>query len=75
MVTSNHRGVLACLVGLALALLLVGVVSGTLLRHMAQVTPIVMAAALLSRRPALGAYASFPIFVFWLFIVGLIWLS
>jgi hypothetical protein len=74
MAVSNHRVVLICLVGLGLALLLVGVVSGTLLRHVVQITPILIAAALLSRSPAWGAYASFPIFVFWIFIVSLIWL-
>ena len=60
--------------GLGVSLLLVGVVSGTVLRHVVQVAPIVMAAVLLVRRPAWGAYASFPIFLFWLFIVALIWL-
>ena len=74
MAISSHRIVLTCLVGLVLALLLVGVVSGTVLRHVVQVTPIVMAAALLVRRPEWGAYAAFPIFIFWLFIVALIWL-
>ena len=74
MTISSHRIVLTCLVGLGLALLLVGVVSGTLLRHVVQVTPIVIAAALVVRRPEWGAYASFPIFLFWLFIVVLIWL-
>ena len=74
MATPSHRIVLTCLVGLGVALLLVGVVSGTVLRHVVQVTPIVMAAVLLVRRPEWGAYASFPIFLFWLFIVGLIWL-
>jgi len=74
MAASRHRLVLPCLVGLGLALLLVGVVSGTLLRHVVQITPIMAAAVLLARRPAWGAYASLPIFLFWIFIVALIWL-
>ena len=74
MAISSHRIVLTCLVGLGVALLLVGIVSGTVLRHVVQVAPIVMAAVLLVRRPEWGTYASFPIFLFWLFIVVLIWL-
>ena len=74
MAISSHRIVLTCLVGLGVALLLVGIVSGTVLRHVVQVAPIVMVAVLLVRRPEWGAYASFPIFLFWLFIVALIWL-
>jgi len=68
------RVVLACLIGLGLALLLVGVVSGTLLRHVIQILPIGLAAAVLVRSPEWGAYASIPIFFFWIGIVGLIWL-
>jgi hypothetical protein len=59
---------------LALALLLVGVVSGTLLRHVVQIVPIVLVVALLRRRPALAAYAALPIFAFWLFVCVMIWL-
>jgi hypothetical protein len=66
--------VLRCLVGLALALLLVGIVSGTLLRHVVQILPIVAATAVLVRRPAWGAYAAMPLFFFWTLIVVLIWL-
>ena len=68
------RGVLACLGGLALALLLVGVVSGTLLRHVVQIVPILLAGAILTRRPALGAYTALPVFGFWLFVCVMIWL-
>ena len=74
MVSSAQRAVLISLTGLTLALLLVGVVSGTILRHIVQVLPIVVAAGVLSRWPAWGAYAAFPIFVFWIFIVVQIWL-
>ena len=64
----------ACLSGLALALLAVGVVSGTFIRHVVQILPIVMAAFVLQRRSAVGAYAALPLFVFWIAIVMLIWL-
>jgi len=59
---------------LALALLLVGVVSATFLRHVVQILPIVLVVGVLARRPAWGAYAAIPIFLFWTFIVVLIWL-
>jgi hypothetical protein len=64
----------ACLVGLALALLVVGGASGTLLRHVVQILPILPALIVLHRRPAWGAYAALAIFSIWLGIVVLIWL-
>jgi len=71
----HHRSiVMASLAGLAIALLVVGVVSGTVLRHVVQIVPIAAALALVSRRPAIGAFAALPIFIFWIFIVSLIWL-
>ena len=66
--------VVGCLIGLALALLLVGVVSGTVLRHVVQIVPIVLVLAVVRRRPEWGAYAAIPIFLFWTLIVILIWL-
>lgn len=63
-----------CLVGLAVALLLVGIVSGTILRHVVQIIPIVLTVGLIRKRPDVGGYAALPIFVFWTFIVVLIWL-
>lgn len=74
MQSTEQRIVRGCLIGLALALLLVGVVSGTVLRHIVQVVPIMVGLVLLARRPDLGAYAALPIFCFWAFIVVLIWL-
>ena len=72
--SSATRIVRICLVGLAVSLLLVGIVSGTLLRHVVQILPIAAAFALLSRRPPWGAVAALPIFVFWLLVMVLIWL-
>lgn len=74
MVNTNERVVLSSLVGLALALLVVGVVSGTLLRHVIQIVPIIAAILLFRRRADYLAYAALPLFAFWLFIVALIWL-
>jgi hypothetical protein len=64
----------ACLIGLALALLTVGLASGTVLRHIVQIVPIIVTLVLLARRPILGAYAALPLFIFWTLIVLLIWL-
>lgn len=74
MESSPQRIVRGCLIGLALALLLVGVVSGTVLRHIVQIVPIIVGLGVLARRPDWGAYAVLPIFIFWAFIVVLIWL-
>jgi hypothetical protein len=71
---TNTAYVRACLIGLALALLVVGVVSGTLLRHIVQILPIVLALVVLQRRAPWGAYAALPIFLFWTGIAILIWL-
>ena len=60
--------------GLAVALMVVGVVSGTVLRHVVQIVPILVASIVVRRRPAIGAYAALPIFIFWTLIVTLIWL-
>lgn len=58
---------------LVLALLLVGVVSGTLVRHLIQVTPaVVLLAAASALRPWLPSAAA-ALFAFWLFITSLIW--
>jgi len=72
--SGEHRIVQGCFVGLAAALLLVGVVSGTLLRHVVQIVPILLALIVLERRPQWGAYAAIPIFCCWTLIVVLIWL-
>lgn len=72
--SSNQRIVLVCLAGLGLALLLVGITSGTLLRHIVQLVPTVVALVLVMHRPSVGAYAAIPIFGFWIAIVVVIWL-
>jgi hypothetical protein len=69
-----HRTVVACLIGISLSLLVVGVVSDTLIRHVIQITPLVLAAALLARGQAWAAYGAMPLFVLWLAIPVLIWL-
>ena len=69
------RTVRLCLVGVALALVLIGVVSGTPVRYLTQVAPIALAMRLLARSPgSLGAYAAVALFSFWILAMVLIWL-
>jgi hypothetical protein len=70
----DSRAVSVCLAAVALSLLLVGGVSGTLIRHSIQIAPIVAALIVSLRSPATGAQAGMPIFAFWLLIMALIWL-
>jgi hypothetical protein len=69
-----NRVVQGCLIGVAGALLVVGVVSGTLLRHVVQILPMIIALIVVQRRPGFGAYAALPIFILWVLIPVLIWL-
>lgn len=71
---TDSLATLICLAGLALALVVVGIVSDTILRHLVQIVPVVAAMTFVTRRPAIGAYAALPIFMFWTLIVSLIWL-
>jgi hypothetical protein len=57
-----------------LSLLLVGIVSGTLIRHVIQILPVVFALIAVKRKSTWGVYAALPIFIFWIFIMMLIWL-
>ena len=64
----------SCLIVLATALLVVGIVSGTLLRHVVQIVPIAVTLVLLRSRASWPAFAALPIFTFWVAIAVLIWL-
>src|SRR5262245_58236464 len=72
--SSTARVVAICLFGLAAALLVVGAVSATVLRHCIQVAPIAVALVVLRLRPRWGAYSALPIFTLWTLIAVLIWL-
>jgi len=63
-----------CLASVALALIAVGVVSGTLRTHLVQVSPLVLLLALLARAPALGSTAAAAVLSFWLVTMAGIWL-
>lgn len=56
------------------ALIVVGFVSGTILRHVIQIAPLVVALGLLLRGSGLGVSAAAPLFAVWLLIMGGIWL-
>ena len=71
------RGANAVTVWLAVivcALLLVGVVSHTPLRHIVQIVPLIVALTIVRVRAQLGAGAAAPLFAFWLLLMGAIWL-
>jgi hypothetical protein len=73
-VSSTDRRLSSCLMGLIFGLLLVGLVSGTPLRHVVQVLPACVVLVALSRRASWSPYAAIAIFAFWLLIMTLIWL-
>ena len=74
MLARDAGSVARCLVGVAISLLLVGVLSDTLARHVVQVLPVLLALGLALRRPAIGAYVATGVFVLWAFVMALIWL-
>jgi hypothetical protein len=59
---------------IAIALLVVGYVSHTMIRHVIQIEPLILALLLLMRRSALGPLAAMPLFAFWFLVMGGIWL-
>ena len=58
----------------AAALVAVGIVSHTLIRHAIQIAPLLLALIFMPRRPAWGVSAASPLFAFWLLLMGAIWL-
>lgn len=63
------------LLGTAASLIAVGLVSGTLVRHLVQIAPLVVA-LILARwwKPAVGAWAAVALLSFWMVVMVLIWL-
>lgn len=70
----DQRTVVACLGGVAVALLVIGIVSATLVRHVIQIVPVLVALLIAARRPAWGALAAIPILAVWSLLMILIWL-
>jgi len=73
-VTRSDGVTAIALLAILVALLLIGLVSGTIIRHTVQVAPVLAASFVVIRRPPWGRLAALPIFCFWLFIMLLIWL-
>jgi hypothetical protein len=74
-VTARFAGAPAFwLLVVASALIMVGVVSGTVLRHVVQIAPLVLGAAIIAIRPSWAACIAAPLFAFWLLVMGAIWL-
>ncbi len=63
-----------CLAGVCIALIVVGMVSNTLTRHLIQIAPVVMVLAASLTRRKWTVVAAFPLFTFWLLIMLFIWL-
>ena len=72
-VANDARLVSACLVGVAVSLILAGVVSDTLARHLVQIAPVLFALALVLRRPAAGAWVAIPVLAVWGVVMIAIW--
>jgi hypothetical protein len=64
----------SCLGGVCIALLLIGIESDTLPRHIVQILPALAVLVVAARRPAWAALAAIPIFAFWTLVMVLIWL-
>jgi hypothetical protein len=62
------------MLGLIVSLILVGLVSGTPIRHVIQISPCVLSLILLWRRDKWGRISAVPLFAFWFVLMTLIWL-
>jgi hypothetical protein len=60
---------------LTIALLAVGLVSHTFVRHVLQATPVLLAGALITRRSPAGRAAALPLLTLWLGLMIAIWLT
>src|SRR6188472_4031428 len=72
--TFSSERLAVCLTGVLVSLLVVGVVSSTLLRHVVQVVPIVLVLVALFWRQRLTPFFALPLFVIWALLMLLIWL-
>ena len=66
--------VAGCLAGVVFSLVIVGIVSGTLSRHIIQIIPVVVAFILTIRGVEWSSSAALPIFFLWPVLMLLIWL-
>jgi DNA-binding transcriptional regulator YdaS (Cro superfamily) len=70
----NYATPLGAVAAVAVALLLVGVVSNTFLRHVVQIIPLVAVLLLAVSRRGWAAIGAAPLLGFWLVVMGCIWL-
>src|SRR5215831_478759 len=71
---SETRIIGICCAAIIGALYVVGLVSGTELRHVVQTAPVWIGVALGFRNSSLARWIALPFFLFWLVVVVLIWL-
>ena len=71
---SETRAIGVCCAAIIVALYVVGLVSGTELRHVVQTAPIWIGVVLGFRASPLARWIALPFFLFWLVVVVLIWL-
>ena len=71
---SQSRTIGICCAAIIVALYVVGLVSGTSLRHAVQTAPVWIGVVLAFRASPLARWIAMPFFLFWLAIVVLIWL-
>src|SRR5882672_11137737 len=68
------KSVAGALLATVIALVVVGFVSGTPLRHLIQILPALIAFGFVALREPWAAFGALPIFCFWLMIMSVIWL-
>ena len=71
---NTFRVLTVCCLCIIVALLVVGAVSHGVIRHIVQTSPLWIAISLSIRRSGLSKWAALPCFVFWLLVMGAIWL-
>ena len=73
-VAAGSSAVTIWLAVVAGALIVVGFVSHTMVRHLVQIAPLIVALGFLLRGSSAGVSAAAPLFAFWLLVMGGIWL-
>lgn len=63
-----------CLIGIIVSLLCVSFISGTITRHIIQISPLIALLLIAKKQNGWGSFAAFPIFIFWFLIMFFIWL-
>jgi hypothetical protein len=72
--SKDSRLIVICCVAIIAPLLVVGMVSHGVLRHIVQTAPLWIAIVLATRRSPLSKWAALPCWVLWLVLMAAIWL-